>query len=264
MPFLKPVLKPALLAAAVVTGSLSLPALAQAKEQYPEAVQQLIDRGVNVVASFDAPDGMTGYVGEMQGQPVAFYLTPNKGHVVVGSMLDANGENLTESKVQSLVLGPQNEKAWDRLEDTDWVRDGEASAPVVIYTFTDPNCPFCHRFRQSAAPWIDAGKVQLRHVMVGILRQDSLPKAATILGAENPRDALHENQQNHDNGGITVDRAIVSANAKKIRENNRMMSDLGLSATPSTYYRDGEGNVQMKQGAARPEEMEAIMGSPKP
>ncbi|MGO1461770.1 MAG: thiol:disulfide interchange protein DsbG [Marinobacter sp.] len=262
MPPLKSTLKPSLLAAALGACVLSLPTLAQ--EPHADAVQQLVDRGVTITESFDAPGGMTGYVGEMQGRPIAFYLTPDKEQVVVGTMLNADGENLTEPKIQELVQGPKNEKAWGQLEDADWVRDGDANAPVIIYTFTDPNCPYCHRFRQDAAPWIDAGKVQLRHVMVGILRQDSLPKAATILGSDNPRDALNENQQNHDNGGISVDRAIVSANAKRVRKNNQLMSSLGLSATPSTYYRDESGNIQMKQGAARPGEMKAIMGSPRP
>lgn len=262
MQLLKPTFKPTLLAAALATSVLSLPTLAQ--EQHADAVQSLIDRGVTVTASFDAPGGMTGYAGEMQGRPVAFYLTPDEEHVVVGTMLNASGQNLTEPKIQELVQGPQNEKAWSQLEEAEWVRDGSPDAPVIVYTFTDPNCPYCHRFRQAAEPWIDAGKVQLRHVMVGILRQDSLPKAATILGSDNPREALQENQQNHEQGGIEVDRSIVSAHAKKVRENNKLMSSLGLSATPSTYYKGGNGNIQMKQGAPRPEEMKAIMGSSKP
>ncbi|MEP0000978.1 thiol:disulfide interchange protein DsbG, partial [Marinobacter sp.] len=178
---LNTLLKSALLSATLVTTGYSLPVAAQS---YPPAVQQLIDRGVSIKGTFDAPGGMIGYVGDMQGRGVAFYLTPDKEHVVVGPMLDEKGNNLTEPKIQELVLGPQNENAWRQLEDADWVRDGDADAPVVIYTFTDPNCPYCHRFRQAAEPWIDTGRVQLRHILVGILKQDSLPKAATIIGSE--------------------------------------------------------------------------------
>jgi len=264
MQLLKPVFKRSLLASALIASGLSLSALAQAQEQHPEAVQQLVDRGVTVAGSFEAPNNMTGYVGDMQGRPIAFYLTSDDQHVIVGTMLNASGENLTEAKIQELVTGPQNEKAWSQIENADWVRDGDADAPVIVYTFTDPNCPFCHRFRQAAEPWIEAGKVQLRHVMVGILKQDSLPKAATILGSDNPREALQENQQNHGKGGIEVDRNIVSKHAKTVQKNNQLMSSLGLSATPSTYYRDSNGVVQMKQGAPRPGEMEAIMASPQP
>ncbi|MCE0760860.1 thiol:disulfide interchange protein DsbG [Marinobacter sp. G11] len=252
-------LKPALISASLM--SPSLPVLA---DNYPAAVQHLIDRGVSIDARFEAPDGMTGYVGNMQGRPVAFYLTPNKEHVVVGPMLAANGENLTEPKIQELVLGPQNDKAWAQLEDADWVLDGDPDAPVIVYTFTDPNCPFCHRFRQSAEPWVEAGRVQLRHIMVGILKDDSLPKAATIIGSSNPSDTLTENQDSYSDGGIQIDRELVSANAKRVQANNQLMGNLGLSATPSTYFRDSNGNVQMKQGAPRPNELPEIMGSEKP
>ncbi|MBP55438.1 thiol:disulfide interchange protein DsbG [Marinobacter sp.] len=253
------IVKPALISASLL--GLSLPVLA---EDYPAAVQQLIDRGVSIDGSFDAPGGMTGYVGNMQGRSVAFYLTSDKEHVVVGPMLTAEGENLTEPKIQELVQGPQNEKAWAQLEDADWVMDGDPDAPVIVYTFTDPNCPFCHRFRQAAEPWVEAGRVQLRHIMVGILREDSLPKAATIVGAKKPSEALTENQDSYSNGGIEVNRQLVSANADRVRANNQLMRSLGLSATPSTYFRDGNGNVQMKQGAPRPSELPEMMGSERP
>ena len=257
----KVLLKSTMFAVTLVTGALSLPVTAQ---EQPGAVQELLDRGVTIEATYEAPGGLTGYIGNMQGRAVAFYLTPDGEHVVVGPMLNAKGENLTEPMVQELVLGPPNEKAWSQIEDADWVLDGSADAPVVVYTFTDPNCPFCHRFRQAAEPWIEAGRVQLRHVLVGILKQDSLPKAATILGADNPSAALRKNQKNHSEGGIEVNRQIVSAHAKRVQANNHLMSSLGLSATPSTYYRGSNGHIRMKQGAPRPEEMEAIMGSEAP
>lgn len=239
-------------------------AFANAEENHPPVVQQLVDQGIKIAGSFDAPGGMTGYVGEVQGQPVAFYLTPDREQVVIGPMISASGENLTEEKIQQLVIGPQNAKAWQALETANWVRDGSADAPVVIYTFTDPNCPYCHRFQRQSQPWVEAGKVQLRHVVVGILRQDSLPKAATILGAEDPQAALHENLDNSSQGGIQVDPALVDKFSDQVRANNELMASLGLSATPSTYYKDANGQVQMKQGAPAPQEMTLIMGGPKP
>ena len=233
-------------------------------DNHPPAVQQLIDRGLNIAGSFEAPSGMTGYVAEMQGQPVSFYLTADGKHVIIGPMLNENGENLTAPKIQELVQGPKNIKAWAKIEKSHWVRDGHENAPTIIYTFTDPNCPYCHRFRQAAEPWIKAGKVQLRHVLVGIIKQDSLPKAATILGSQDPQEALHQNQQSYSNGGITVDRQIVSGNHKLITENNQLMDEIGLNATPSIFYYDRDDNIQMIQGLPRSEEMSNIMGSLQP
>lgn len=255
--------KKRIIAAVLTIGSLSLSQPSWSGD-YPEAVQKLADRGVDIAGSFEAPGGMIGYVGQMQGQPIAFYLTSDGKHVVVGPMLTEDGRNLTEPKIQALVQGPQNKKAWAKMENANWVRDGDKDAPVIVYTFTDPNCPYCHRFREAAEPWIDAGKVQLRHVLVGILRQDSLPKAATILGSDDPQHALRKNQKSYEDSGIEVDRQLVSKTHKQITANNQLMSELSLSATPSTFYYDSNGDIQMKQGAPRPQEMPEIMASPKP
>ena len=241
--------------------SSALFAMAAQAQDYPPAIQSLEQQGVTVLESFEAPGGMTGYVGEMQGRSLAFYLTPDGDHVIVGTLLDDKGTNLSAASIEELVTGPKFAEAWPRLESSNWVRDGAEDAETVIYTFTDPNCPYCHRFRQQAAAWIDAGKVQLRHIMVGILREDSLTKAATILGSDNPEAALHEHQGNYEQGGIEVDRKKVSAAHMDVKANNRLMQQLGLQATPSPLYKDGEGNVKMVQGLPNPQALERMMGS---
>ena len=75
---------------------------------------------------------------------------------------------------------------------------------------------------------------------------------------------MAENQESYSEGGIEVDRQVVSNHAKQIQGNNQLMTSLGLSATPSTYYRNSNGNVLKKQGAPRPDELEEIMGSKMP
>ena len=242
--------------------SVLFAATAQAQD-YPPAIQSLEQQGVKVVDSFAAPGGMTGYVGEMQGRSLAFYLTPDGDHVIVGTLLDEQGNNLSAASIEELVTGPKFAEAWPRLEDSNWVRDGAENADTIVYTFTDPNCPYCHRFRQQAQPWIDAGKVQLRHIMVGILREDSLTKAATILGSDNPEAALSEHQSKYEQGGIEVDRKRVSAAHMDVKANNRLMQELGLQATPSTLYQDGDGKVVMVQGLPNPQALKRMMG-PKP
>lgn len=232
---------------------------------HPPAVKALVERGVSIKGTFEAPGGLTGYVGEMQGtRTVAFYLTNDGEHVIVGPMLNADGENLTEPHVQSMVEGPKNQKAWNQLEKEDWIADGSDDADTIIYTFTDPNCPYCQRFRENAEPWIDAGRVQFRHIVVGILMKDSPEKAATILGSDDPAAALATNQEQHANGGIEVQESLRSKGQDQMRANNQLMRSLGLSATPSTYYKTDDGAVRMKRGMPQPQEMPAIMGSPRP
>ena len=153
---------------------------------------------------------------------------------------------------------------WQTLEDSNWVQDGADDADRIIYTFTDPNCPYCDKFREQAAPWIEAGRVQLRHIMVGIIKRSSTPKAATILGSEDPEAKLASNRRAYESGGIEPDEALVKEAEGQVRENNFLMRDLGARATPTTIYWDGNGELAAKQGAPRPREMPAIMGSQKP
>ncbi len=255
-PTLRCLLQSSLVATAVMTANV------QAQE-YPPAVQAVEKKGMTVIESFEAPGGMTGYVGKMRGQSLTLYLLPDGDHVIVGTLLDRDGENLSKASIDDLITGPKFAEAWPDLENSHWVRDGAEDADTIIYTFTDPNCPYCHQFRQEAAPWIDAGKVQLRHIMVGILKEDSLTKAATILGSDDPQAALNQHQNSFQQGGIEVDRQKVSTAHMDVKANNQLMQELGLRATPSTVYRNDEGKVRMVQGMPDPETLKRMMG-PRP
>src|ERR1700754_2175348 len=77
-----------------------------------------------------------------------------------------------------------------QLEHAHWVLDGSAKAPRTVYVFTDPNCPYCNKFWGDARPWVDSGKVQLRHIMVAVIAPTSAGKAATPLTDRDPAGRL--------------------------------------------------------------------------
>jgi hypothetical protein len=87
-----------------------------------------------------------------------------------------------------------------------------------VYVFTDPNCPYCNKFWADAQAWVDSGKVQLRHIMVGILTPTSADKAAALLGDKNPAAALNAYEQSH-----------ASTNAKVLASGHpELLDDTGL------------------------------------
>src|SRR5690606_21885210 len=85
-------------------GLLALP-VAQA-EELPAAIKAVEARGAEVVGRFDAPGGLQGYAARYNGQGMALYLTPDGEHVLVGSLLDAKGEDLTRGHLEKLVYEP--------------------------------------------------------------------------------------------------------------------------------------------------------------
>ena len=240
--------------------AVAIPGLAQAEEHWPAPVQALSAQGLEIHAEFEAPGGLTGYAASYPTGEVAIYLTPDGEHAIVGTLVDAEGNDLSDAALDEHVRAAQYAEVWERLEQSHWIQDGDADAPRVIYTFTDANCPYCRQFWQAARPWVEAGDVQLRHIMVGILASNSPAKAATLLAAEDPAAALHA----HSDGG---EEAAPTAQTREIEEqvyaNNQLFEELGMIATPSTLYRDGE-RVDRVQGLPSADRMIEVMGGEAP
>ena len=239
-----------------------LPALGQER---PAALRALEKQGVTVVGSFAAPGGLTAWAAYTGQQPVAFYATPDGKHVIAGTMLDAEGKNLTRESLDKAVRGPMSAGLWKQIESSAWIADGEAKAPRTVYVFTDPNCPYCNKFWADARPWVDSGKVMLRHVMVGILTPTSSAKAAALLAEKNPAAALAAYERGHaaenakalssgrprplGHDGLKPLANIPAAIQAQLDANEKLMNAWGLQATPAVVWRDQTGSVQMRTGA---------------
>ena len=231
-------------------------------EALPPAVQAIEARGAKVVGSFEAPGGLKGYAASYNGQGIALYLTPDGEHVLIGSLLNASGDDLTQAPLEKLVYEPMGDEMWRRLESSTWIADGAADAPRIVYVFSDPNCPFCNMFWKQARPWVEAGDVQLRHVMVGMLRPDSAGKSAALLAAKDPEAALSEHEAAGKASTLNAIERISPEVNEQLQANLTLMSEMGSTATPAIYYRDDEGRLQQQQGAPRPDALERIMGTP--
>lgn len=232
-------------------------------ETLPAPIQMLADQGLTIVGKFAAPSGLQGYAAEFQGRAISLYLTADGEHVMIGNLVNLAGDDVAAEPLYQLVTGPAQENAWGMFERSTLLQDGDPDAPRIIYTMTDPNCPYCHRLREAAEPWIAAGKVQLRHLMVGIIREESPAQAAAIMGSPAPAAALAEHVQRRNRGGIEAIPRFVRIGEPIIRDNHRVMRELNLSATPVTYYRDENNHVQVVRGMPRPEQLDAIFG-PRP
>ena len=154
---------------------------------------------------------------------------------------------------------------WGQLEKSHWIADGREGAPRTVYVFTDPNCPYCNKLWADARPWVDAGKLQLRHVMVGILTPTSAGKAAALLGAKDPAAALDAYERGHaasnakllvsgcpkplGDEGVEPLATVPPALAAQLDANAKLMASNGLRVTPALVWMDARGGVQMRQGA---------------
>jgi protein-disulfide isomerase len=171
-----------------------------------------------------------------------------------------------------------SQEVWKALARSTWIADGKTNAPRVVYVFTDPNCPYCSKFWADARPWVESGQVQIRHVLVGILRPSSQGKAAALLASHDPASALHDYEARQTKG-ISSQMAAGHLHAlddpslkplepipadidSRLLANAALMQALSMHATPAFVWRDDSGELRGQMGLP-PDHLETVLG-PKP
>lgn len=231
-----------------IVGFLMASPVDAAVDSLPAPIAKLADQGLTIVKQFDAPGELSGYAARVRGNRLALYLTPDGQHVIVGSLFDADGTNLTRRKLKAILGSSGISKPWKKLAASQWIGSGNPDAPVTVYEFVDPNCPYCHQFFEATRKWVKSGRVQIRHILVAILKPSSFGKAAAILQAEDPEAAFKRHQHHYPSGGIDPAGTIKPSTKKAIAANTRLMSQLEIRGTPGIVYRGDSGDLHIIQG----------------
>lgn len=225
----------------------------------PPALKALEDQGLTILQEFEVGGGLRAFAAAAGDNPIAVYITSD-GNAIVGTRLNAKGEPLDEARLNELAAKPISDRQWAQLQSASSVPDGKADAPRIVYAFTDANCPYCHRFWEVSRPWVEAGKVQIRHIMVGIIKQDSPAKAAAILGAADPSAALLENEQRYAQGGIAPANRVPAEISKILDDNQMLMLSMGFGGTPGIVVRGRDGILKKYNGLPQGPELTEVLG----
>lgn len=137
------------------------------------------------------------------------------------------------------------------IAKTTWIAEGKSKQ--IIYIFFDPNCAGCHFLYKSLRPFIRSQQVQVRWIPVAVVNATSLGKAAAILQATSPMDALSMNEKRYrpENGGI--DEAIAEPHTEaSIHANTRLLMQLPIPVIPTMLFADAQGRAVLIQGALTP------------
>lgn len=250
----------ALAAAVWAQGPNPASAAGTEKESYPPAVRALTERGLEIVAEFKAPGGLTGYAARQGSREMILYATPDGQHVLVGTLVDARARNLTRRHLAEHMPERDYSGAWDKLAKADWVAVGAEDPERIVYTFVDPNCSYCNRLWRATRPHLDDG-LQVRYLLVGVLRSSSTAKAAAVLQADDPGQAYRRHERRFSKGGIEPADSPRPEVREKVRANGALMQELGVSGTPAIFYRGADGKVRAAHGMPGQEKLGAIYGA---
>jgi len=235
---------------------------------YPPAVQNLVDNGVTIVKQFDAGSGLTGYVIQANSQYGIIYGMDDGQRVLIGRILDANGQNVTAKQADKYVPHPDLSQAWQQLEQSNWIAEGADDPKTIVYEFTDPNCPYCHLMWLANQPYMDVG-LQVRHILVGIVTPSSKGKAAAILEADDPSAAFQTNEKDYrmdvpedQAGAIEPLDDPKPETLAKLEANAALMRKLGVRGTPGVFYKSEDGKVHMVSGLPKLSKLPAMYNLP--
>lgn len=237
-----------------------LPAVVHA-EELPAPVKAIEKQGITILKPFDAPGGMKGYLGKYQDMGVTIYVTPDGKHAISGYMYNEKGENLSNTLIEKEIYAPAGREMWQRMEKASWILDGKKDAPVIVYVFADPFCPYCKQFWQQARPWVDSGKVQLRTLLVGVIKPESPATAAAILASKDPAKTWHDYEASGGKLTLKMPETPPSGQLKVLNINQKLMDDLGANVTPAIYYMSKDNTLQQAVGLPDKEKLDIIMGN---
>ncbi|TCM60268.1 thiol:disulfide interchange protein DsbC [Acinetobacter calcoaceticus] len=213
--------------------------------------QNLQQQGYSFVKQIDAPEGLIGWTGHKDEYPSTVFISKDQKYYIVGDLFDANNKNLTEQAIETHVKGAVLEQIWKSLEQATWIQDGQANAPKIIYVFSDVNCPYCYTFWKQARPWVDSGKVQLRHIMVGVIRPSSKAQAATILNTPDRAEVFKQYNLAGGKSKVKEMANIPKALEAQLDHNAELMDKYGFYATPAIVWQNAKGEIESQQGAPK-------------
>jgi thiol:disulfide interchange protein DsbG len=215
----------------------------------PDTIKKQLEKdGFEFVKKIPAPEGLTGWVGHEDQYSNTVFISNDGRYYIKGDLFDAQGTNISSTQIETHMKKAILDDVWKSLERSTWIQDGKKDAPRIVYVFSDPNCPYCHKFWQSARPWVNAGKVQLRHIQVGIIREESRAQVATLLLSKNPEAVFHDVNLNKGKKHLKKAANIPLEIAEKIDFNQSLMGKYGFFSTPSMAWRDSKGVFQSTQG----------------
>lgn len=250
-------------AAAMAQNPEALPAL-------PEPIQNLVNEGAQI-RYLGNESGFDSWITIKNGQEQYFYVPPGGKRFFMGVMFDDKGRLVTVEQVQKLQqkegasldaladdfgfnpaavkdagaskeFKTPSEQMYYDIESANWVPLGQSGAPIV-YAFIDPQCPHCHDFIKDLKPEIDAGKVQLRMVIVGF-RPETLAQAAYLLAAPDPQGRWWKHLEG-DQEALPV---MPDINKQGVQRNLAVMQSWKFTATPMIVYRAKDGSVKIVRG----------------
>lgn len=202
---------------------------------------------------FEGPDGLTGVVAvSANGQKTIIWASGNGDVLLPGPAFDQKGDVLNETMRLAQGLGGNIPMILASTTEKESRAVLQGDKGRILTAFIDPNCIHCHTFFKEVQPFIEEGNIRVRYVLTGFLTESSAGKAAAILSAPNPLEALTKAEQNYDeakhSAGIEPLQTIPEELQATLKRNAGLLQQTGKMGTPYFMFCDEQGTLQNVEG----------------
>ena len=242
------------------------------------AATQLVNKVLNgqgsIQQTFPAANGLIGFVVQSgQGNNGIIYADAKGQYVFVGSIINAQGKDLTQSYTSQYINNKIAGPAYQDAATLAWFTAGSDSAPHKAYMIFDPNCVYCHLLYKQVQPLIDKGQLQVRWIPVAFRDPSSPGKAAAMLNAGSDAASDKLLQQNEDgfndqseSGGLAPlapnpSDPVITAVFTKVTQNTAYFTKYGFQGTPTILFKQSDGKVVMIPGMPRDQAFQDMINS---
>jgi len=153
------------------------------------------------------------------------------------------------------IESPENNALYQALQHVNFIQQGQSNAMHSFYAIIDPNCSFCHALFEASQAAIENGKLAVRWVVIGVVKQSSPLKAIAILNAKDPVKALEYNERHFnygtEEGGIQPLPTLTDVKMNKLNQNILALKDF-INAVPVIIYKNQQGGVRISGGEKLP------------
>jgi thiol:disulfide interchange protein DsbG len=213
-----------------------LPAITMAADNLPLPLAKALQSGnVEIKDTFQEGKYINGFhILKADGNSSILYALPD-GKLFSGTLIGADGQML--SSVHHKTYIDQHQKD---VSNSYTITEGTGSRLVEI--FFDPQCDFCKQLWRDLRPYLS--EVTIKWIPVNIFDQSEYLIQA-IFASNNPSGVFREFNQGYQLDPKRPTTELLSA----INKNMTLMSDLGLSQTPSGRIMSGKNQYRVFVGA---------------
>lgn len=232
------------------------------------APQAAINQAMSLTSGLSAPSTSES-LGKVEAQidwnkvPQQIVFIGNDAKVLIPQLFSQDGENINELMMVSEGVHKSNTQGLTEASNADTHSFLAGTKGPIMTVFMDPNCSWCNRLFKDLEPNIKSGKIRVRFVMVGFLKENSRAKSVAILSSKSPYGALSQDENNFneakEEGGISGSANPDVKLMEVVDSNTRMMNSIAQAGTPMILYCNSEtGKPDIIKGY--PQDFAGLMG----